>query len=94
MSRAFFSAESVQGWVVTSDLNTLLATLHVRINDYLAGRGRVGRRPWLTDAAQFTLATTQVLLGCARQPVGCGWVRPRCISRAARLRPTRTPAAQ
>jgi hypothetical protein len=48
---------------VTTDLNTLLTALYVRIDDYLAGRVRVGRRPRLTDAELLTLAAAQVLLG-------------------------------
>jgi hypothetical protein len=48
---------------VTTDLNTLLTALYVRIDDYLAGRVRAGRPPRLTDAELLTLATAQVLLG-------------------------------
>jgi len=48
---------------VTTDLNTLLTALYVRIDDYLAGHVRVGRRPRLTDAELLTLAVAQVLLG-------------------------------
>jgi hypothetical protein len=48
---------------VTTDLNTLLTALYVRIDDYLAGRVRVGRRPRLTDSELLTLAAAQVLLG-------------------------------
>ena len=48
---------------MTTDLNTLLTALYVRIDDYLAGRVRAGRRPRLTDAELLTLATAQVLLG-------------------------------
>ena len=48
---------------MTTDLNTLLTALYVRIDDYLAGRVRVGRRPRLTDSELLTLATAQVLLG-------------------------------
>ena len=48
---------------MTTDLDTLLTALYVRIDDYLAGRVRVGRRPRLTDAELLTLAVAQVLLG-------------------------------
>ena len=48
---------------MTTDLNTLLTALYVRIDDYLAGHVRVGRRPWLTDSELLTLAVAQVLLG-------------------------------
>ncbi|HEX2072569.1 MAG TPA: IS982 family transposase [Geodermatophilus sp.] len=46
-----------------TDLNTLLTALYVRIDDYLAPRVRVGRRPRLTDSELLTLAVAQVLLG-------------------------------
>src|SRR3954449_2569897 len=58
-----FWAEGVQARVVTTDLNTLLTALYVRIDDDLAGRVRVGRRPRLTDSELLTLAAAQVLLG-------------------------------
>jgi len=48
---------------VTTDLNTLLTALYVRIDDYFAPRRRIGRRPRLTDAELLTLAVAQVLLG-------------------------------
>ena len=48
---------------MTTDLNTLLTALYVRIDDHLASRVRAGRRPRLTDAELLTLATAQVLLG-------------------------------
>ena len=48
---------------MTTDLNTLLTALYVRIDDYLAGRVRAGRRPRLTDSELLTLAVAQVLLG-------------------------------
>ena len=47
---------------MTTDLNTLLTALYVRIDDYLAGRVRAGRRPRLTDSELLTLAVAQVLL--------------------------------
>lgn len=48
---------------MTTDLNTLLTALYVRIDDQLAGRARPGRPPRLTDSELLTLATAQVLLG-------------------------------
>jgi hypothetical protein len=48
---------------VTTDLNTLLTGLYVRIDDYLAPRVRAGRPPRLSDAELVTLAVAQVLLG-------------------------------
>lgn len=48
---------------MTTDLNTLLTSLYVRIDDYLGPRSRVGRRPRLTDAELLTLAVAQALLG-------------------------------
>ncbi|SFK88760.1 hypothetical protein SAMN05421835_14135, partial [Amycolatopsis sacchari] len=41
---------------MTTDLNTLLAALYVKIDDHLAGRRRMGRPPKLTDAELVTLA--------------------------------------
>ncbi len=48
---------------MTTDLNTLLTALYVRIDDYLGPRCSTGRPPRLTDAELLTLATAQVLLG-------------------------------
>jgi hypothetical protein len=51
---------------VTTDLNTLLTALYVKIDDHLGGTGRTGRTgrpPRLTDAELLTLAVAQVLLG-------------------------------
>ncbi len=48
---------------MTTDLNTLLTALYVRIDDHLAPRVRPGRPPRLTDAELLTLAVAQVLLG-------------------------------
>ncbi|SFJ98468.1 hypothetical protein SAMN05421835_111210, partial [Amycolatopsis sacchari] len=41
---------------MTTDLNTLLTALYVKIDDHLAGRRRMGRPPKLTDAELVTLA--------------------------------------
>jgi hypothetical protein len=48
---------------VTTDLNTLLTALYVRIDDHLGPRCSTGRPPKLTDAELLTLAVAQVLLG-------------------------------
>ena len=48
---------------MTTDLNTLLTALYVRIDDYLRPRVRAGRPPRLTDSELLTLAVAQVLLG-------------------------------
>ena len=52
---------------MTTDLNTLLTALYVRIDDHLARRVRAGRPPRLTDSELLTLAVAlavaQVLLG-------------------------------
>jgi hypothetical protein len=48
---------------VTTDLNTLLTALYVKIDDWLGGRTRTGRPPKLSDAELLTLAVAQVLLG-------------------------------
>ncbi len=51
------------------------------IDDYLAGRVRVGRRPRLTDAQLLTLAVAEVLLGLRSQ---ARWLRlvPEVLPRA------------
>jgi hypothetical protein len=48
---------------VTTDLNTLLTALYVRIDDWLGRAPRTGRPPKLSDAELLTLAVAQVLLG-------------------------------
>ncbi|MGI6876460.1 hypothetical protein ACCP09_36595 [Amycolatopsis sp. 3B14] len=48
---------------MTTDLNTLLTALYVKIDDHLAGWRRLGRPPKLTDAELVTLAVAQALLG-------------------------------
>ena len=48
---------------MTTDLNTLLTALHVRIDDHLAPRVRAGRPPRLSDSELLTLAVAQALLG-------------------------------
>jgi Transposase DDE domain len=48
---------------VTTDLNTLLTALYVKIDDHLGRHTRTGRPPKLSDAELLTLAVAQVLLG-------------------------------
>ena len=48
---------------MTTDLNTLLTGLYVKIDEYLERRPRPGRPPKLSDAELLTLAVAQVLLG-------------------------------
>jgi hypothetical protein len=56
-------AKGVQDPFVTTDLNTLLTALYVKIDDYLGTPVRAGRPPQLTDAELLTLAVAQALLG-------------------------------
>jgi hypothetical protein len=56
-------SEGVQDRFVTTDLNTLLTGLYVKIDEYLGRPARIGRPPRLTDAELLTLAVAQVLLG-------------------------------
>ena len=48
---------------MTTDLNTLLTGLYVKIDEYLGRPARIGRPPKLSDAELLTLAVAQVLLG-------------------------------
>ena len=48
---------------MTTDLNTLLTGLYVKIDEYLGRSTRPGRPPKLSDAELLTLAVAQVLLG-------------------------------
>ena len=48
---------------MTTDLDTLLIALYVKIDDDLAGIRRVGRPPQLTDSELVCLAVAQALLG-------------------------------
>jgi hypothetical protein len=48
--------------LVTTDLNTLLTALYVKIDDWLGAHTRPGRPPKLSDAELLTLAVAQVLL--------------------------------
>jgi hypothetical protein len=66
---------------VTTDLNTLLTALYVKIDDYLGPRTRTGRPPRLSDAELLTLAVAQVLLGVHSE---ARWLRfvPRALPAA------------
>ncbi len=48
---------------MTTDLNTLLTALYVKIDDWLGRPHRIGRPPKLSDAELLTIAVAQVLLG-------------------------------
>lgn len=48
---------------MTTDINTLLTALYVKIDDWIGESPRLGRPPKLTDAELLTLAVAQVLLG-------------------------------
>ncbi|WP_203898995.1 IS982 family transposase [Virgisporangium aliadipatigenens] len=48
---------------MTTDLNTLLTALYVKIDDWLGRPRRTGRPPMLSDAELLTMAVAQVLLG-------------------------------
>jgi len=63
---------------VTTDLNTLLTGLYVKIDEYLGRPVRPGRPPKLTDAELLTLAVAQVLLGVRSE---ARWLRfvPRAL---------------
>lgn len=66
---------------MTTDLNTLLTALYVKIDDWLGQRTRTGRPPKLTDAELLTLAVAQVLLGVRSE---ARWLRfvPRALPAA------------
>ena len=49
--------------LVTTDLNTLLTALYVKIDDWLGRPRRPGRPPKLSDAELLTMAVAQALLG-------------------------------
>ena len=63
---------------MTTDLNTLLTGLYVKIDEYLGRPARIGRPPKLTDAELLTLAVAQVLLGVRSE---ARWLRfvPRAL---------------
>jgi hypothetical protein len=71
---------------VSTDLNTLLTALYVKIDDWLGGRTRAGRPPKLSDAELLTLAVAQVLLGVRSE---ARWLRfvPRALPGAFRYLP-------
>src|ERR1700754_1491204 len=56
-------AKGVDDPFVTTDINTLLTALYVKIDDWLGRHRRAGRPPKLSDAELLTLAGAQVLLG-------------------------------
>jgi hypothetical protein len=48
---------------VTTDLNTLLTALYVKIDDEIGGTRCLGRPPLLSDSELVCLAVAQALLG-------------------------------
>lgn len=48
---------------MTQDLNTLLTTLYVKIDDEIGGDRRMGRPLLLSDSELICLAVAQALLG-------------------------------
>jgi hypothetical protein len=57
---------------VTTDLNTLVTALYVKIDDELGGSRCLGRPPKLTDSELLCLAVAQALLGCRSE---ARWLR-------------------
>lgn len=57
---------------MTTDIDTLLTALYVKIDDELKGQPRSGRPPRFTDAELVTVAVAQVLLGCGSER---HWIR-------------------
>ena len=66
---------------MTTDLNTLLTALYVKVDDWLGRQSRTGRPPKLSDAELLTLAVAQVLLGVRSE---ARWLRfvPRALPAA------------
>jgi len=56
-------AKGVDDLFVTTDINTLLTALYVKIDDWLGRPRRAGRPPRLSDAELLTIAVAQALLG-------------------------------
>jgi hypothetical protein len=57
---------------VTTDLDTLVTALYVKIDDEIGGRRWLGRPPVLTDSELVCLAVAQALLGCKSE---ARWLR-------------------
>jgi hypothetical protein len=55
--------KGVDDLFVTTDINTLLTALYVKIDDWLGKPRRAGRPPKLSDAELITMAVAQALLG-------------------------------
>jgi hypothetical protein len=86
--RACRRQKGVEDQFVTTDLNTLLTALYVKIDDWLGAHTRPGRPPKLSDAELLTLAVAQELLGVRSE---ARWLRfvPRHLARRVPL-PART----
>jgi hypothetical protein len=65
-------SEGVQDLFVTTELNTLLTALYVKIDDEIGGTRWRGRPPLLTDSELVCLAVAQALLGYASE---ARWMR-------------------
>ena len=63
MLRTRVQEKGVDDLFVTTDINTLLTALYVKIDDWLGRPRRVGRPPRLSDAELLTIAVAQALLG-------------------------------
>ncbi len=64
--------EGIRDRVVTQDLDTLLTTLYVKIDDSIRTPRWRGRPPLLTDSELVCLAVAQVLLGARSE---AHWIR-------------------
>jgi hypothetical protein len=64
-------AEGSQDLCVTTDLNTLLTALYVKIDDEIGGTRRTDRPPLLSDSELVCLAIAQALLGYHSEAGGC-----------------------
>ena len=60
---ASVKVKGVDDLFVTTDINTLLTALYVKIDDWLGKPRRTGRPPKLSDAELITMAAAQALLG-------------------------------
>jgi hypothetical protein len=78
--------KGIEDQFVTTDLNTLLTALYVKVDDWLGRPARRGRPPKLSDAELLTLAVAQVLLGVRSE---ARWLRflPRHLPGAFRYLP-------
>jgi hypothetical protein len=52
---------------VSADLDALLISLYVLVDDFLPTRRRLGRPPRISDSELICLAVAQVLLDCPNE---------------------------